>query len=160
MGPSTPIYDGATFTSRDTGYYQGGSRNNGKILPLQEKTLETNPGTYTLNRDDGSVTVNKSGAYRITTEIQQEAGDSNSFAVQVKDKYGNVVSNNQYNTFATEGVGFQKGTITTVIPVEEGQKISVALISPGPITLRTNPNGTATSTSTVNMTILRVGDRP
>jgi hypothetical protein len=126
-------------------------------LPLQEKTLETNPGTYTLNRDDGSVTVNKPGAYRITTEIQQEAGDSNSFAVQVN---GQGASPTQYNTFASEGGGFKNATITTVLPLNAGDRVSAALITPGPITLRTNPNGTATSTSTVNMTILRVGERP
>jgi hypothetical protein len=151
-GPSTPIGHSATFISRDTGYYQGGSQYSGKVLPLQEQTFTTNPDSYTLN-GDGTVTINRTGAYRITTEVQQEAGDSNSFAVQVN---GQGASGTQYNTFATEGGGFQRGTITTVMPLNAGDKVSVALISPGPITLRRNPNGTSTSTSTVNMTITQV----
>jgi hypothetical protein len=158
-GPNSPIYNGATFRSTDTGYYQGGSQNNGKILPLTEKTNETQPGGYTLN-SDGTVTINRDGVFLMTADVQQEAGDSNSFAVQVYDKYGTLTSNNQYNTFATEGVGFQRGTITTVMPLKSGDKVSVALISPGPITLRRNPNGTSTSTSTVGLSIAQVAEPP
>jgi hypothetical protein len=42
------------------------------------------------------------------------------------------------------------------MPLNKDDRVSVALISPGPITLRTNPNGTSTSTSTVGMSIVQV----
>ncbi len=151
-GPSGTFTNAATFRSTDTKTYSGGSKYSGVVLPLQQQTLTTNPSAYTLN-NDGTVTINQKGSYRVSAQVEQSGSDSNAFAVQVN---GGGANPGMYNSFSTDGGGDKRGFITTVMPLNPGDRISVSLISPGPSTLKQNPAGTSTSTSTVGLSIVQV----
>ncbi len=162
MGSGTGFGNAATFRSTNTGSYSGGSPGRGVVLPLTEQTTATIPATatskggFTLN-GDGTVTVNRKGVYRISADVQQSASGSNAFAVQVNNR---GVDGQHYNTFSTEAGNDQRGFITTIMPLNEGDQVSVSLISPGSVTLKQNPGGTATSTSTVGLSLVQVADNP
>ncbi len=145
----------ATFQSRESGTYSGGSPSRGVILPLKEQTTTVDPAGFKLNPEDGTVTVNKTGSYLISALVEQNANDSNSFAVQVNGT-GIGAGSNQHNSFSTDGGGDARGFVTTVMPLKEGDRVSVGLVSPGPINLKTNPGGTAQSTSTVKLSLVQV----
>jgi hypothetical protein len=109
----------------ERGYYSGGTLDRGKTIPLRTQNHTTNPGAFTLN-GDGTVTVNQTGIYLLTSRIQSfDNNDVNGdgFAIQID---GSNYPIPQLKSTITPHGGNNVTGVTTVHNLNAGQKLSIA----------------------------------
>jgi hypothetical protein len=148
-------------------------------MPLQTQNFTTNPGAFTLN-GDGSITVNQSGTYLITSKIQSSDNNDvngDDFSISIN---GNTYNRQQLQSAQTVHGGNNITGITTVLNVNAGEKLTLmqtkgytgggtlggSLFGLGGIygarggnggaTLTTNPGGNPVATPSLALTITRV----
>jgi hypothetical protein len=94
-------------------------------LPLQTQNYTTNPGAFTLN-GDGTVTVNQTGEYLVTSRIQSfDNNDVNGdgFAIQID---GSNYTVQQYKTAITPHGGNNVSGVTSLYHINAGQRLSIS----------------------------------
>jgi hypothetical protein len=102
---------------------------------------------------DGTVTVNQTGNYLVTGKVQiQPTTTTTTFALQVNGTGGNVPF---YNAVSI-GPNDSEASITTIMPLTAGTKISLGLISPNTVTLATAPGGGPNGSASTAITITRL----
>ena len=162
----------------ERGYYVDGSVVNGKVMPLRVQNHTTNPGAFTLN-GDGTVTINQSGVYLVSGKVQSyNKNDINSDTYAIQTDGSNYKGPEVTKTFTTYRGDNNEVGITTVMPLNAGQKISISQITTprtygggllggiyalqgsgsgkGGASLTTAPGGNSVPTPTLGLAITRI----
>jgi hypothetical protein len=147
---STGTY--GTFVGFSTQSLSGGSQSKGIIAPVTNVTTISNPADFTV-LPSGEVQVNRAGTYQATGKVQiQNSSLGQGFALQV-NQGGSLVS---YYNGLSMAPNNSAGSVTTMLQLQAGDKVSMGFLSGGPITLATQPGGMNEGSPSVAITLTKL----